>query len=88
VQFPYYERWKQANYKVSKGCNSTAQICNVNKDLNVNTFAMILIQAVPKVVDRCALEDGKEEEDQSSKHIERHSGIENANMDAVDCDAE
>ena len=49
---------------------------------------MILIQAVPKVVDRCALEDGKEEEDQSSKHIERHSGIENANMDAVDCDAE
>lgn len=88
MQVPYYECRKQADDKVSKGCNSTAQICNVNENPNINTFAKVLIQAVPKVVDRCALEDGDKDEDQSSNHVECHGGIENADMDAIDCDAE
>lgn len=48
-----------------------------------------MTHAVPKVVDGHALEDGEEEE-QSSQYVyvECHGGVENADMDATDCDAE
>lgn len=87
LQVLYDECRKQTNDKVSQGCDSTAQICNVDDDLQVLAFAG-LVQAMPKVLDGLALEHGEEEEECSSRDDERHDGKENALMDAIDCDAE
>lgn len=88
MQVPYNKSGKYTDDKVSKGCDSTTQICNVNDNVDIDAFARRLSHAVPKVVDGRALKDGDEKEDQSSHNVECHGGIENADMDAMYCDAE
>ena len=88
AQVPDHECRKDTNGEVGNGRADTIQICNINEHPSINAFARVLIHAVPKVVDGRALEDGEEEEEHSNKHVERHGGIENGNMDAIDRDAE
>lgn len=88
AQIPDHKCRKDTNGEIGHGRTDTVQICDINKYPYFNAFARVLIQTVPKVIDRRALEDGEEEEEHSNNHVERHGGIENGNMDAIDCNAE
>lgn len=88
AQVPDHKCREDTNGEVGNGRADTIQICDIDEHPNVNAFARVQIQAVPKVADGRALEDGEEEEEHSNEHVERHGGIKNDNMDAIDCDAE
>lgn len=87
LQIPYEKHRQQADGEVCERRARTIHVCDVDKDVNVQTRPG-LGMSVPKKVDGAALENGEEEEEQSDYDGQRHGAVEDDDMDAKDGDPE
>ena len=87
AQIPNHKRRQQTDGEIGDGRSDTIHICDIDEDIGVDARAVDR-KAIPEIVDGRALEDGEKEEQETDDNRDRHGGVENNDVEAIDGDPE